>query len=109
MSDNFDDMKDLVEVDRIIHEPARLLIMAMLYPVESADFLFLLRETGLTKGNLSTHLYRLEQAGYLEIEKTFRGRVPQTNYRLTENGRTAYANYREHLKRMVQAMDKEDK
>ena len=62
------------ELDRIIHEPARLTIIALLSRVKEADFLYLLRETKLTKGNLSTHLMRLEEAGYVEIEKSFRGK-----------------------------------
>jgi DNA-binding transcriptional ArsR family regulator len=69
------DLHDLAEVDRVVHEPARLLIVTMLYAVESADFLFLLRESGLSKGNLSSHLSRLESAGHVAIEKTFRGKI----------------------------------
>jgi DNA-binding transcriptional ArsR family regulator len=64
------------ELDRLIHEPARLSIMALLPAVKEAGFLYLLRETGLTKSNLSSHLDRLEQAAYVEIEKTFRGKDP---------------------------------
>ena len=71
------DLRTLTNVDRVIHEPARLMIVAILYAVDSADFLYLLRETGLTKGNLSAHLSRLEEAGYIEIEKRFRGKIPQ--------------------------------
>ncbi len=66
----------LAGVDRIIHEPARSLILAILAVVEEADFLYLQRETGLTKGNLSAHLTRLEEAAYIRIEKTYRGKVP---------------------------------
>ena len=66
------------ELNRLIHEPARLTLIAILSSVKEADFLYLLRETGLTKGNLSTHLVRLEEAGYVEIEKTFRGKIPLT-------------------------------
>ncbi len=82
------------EVDRIIHEPARLLIVALLSGAKEADFLFLQRETKLTKGNLSSHLMKLEEAGYLEIEKAFRGKIPMTLVRLTEEGRTAFQGYR---------------
>ncbi len=98
------DLRDLANVDRVIHEPARLLIVAILYSVESADFTYLLRETGLTRGNLSAHLTRLEEAGYLKIEKGFRGRVPQTTCSLTEAGRAAFRGYREHMKRAVDSM-----
>jgi DNA-binding MarR family transcriptional regulator len=78
----------------LIHEPARLIIMTMLNVVESADFLFLQRETGLTKGNLSAHLTKLEEAGYVAIEKTYKGKIPLTVCRLTEKGRKAYRQYR---------------
>ena len=101
--------RELVDVDRLVHEPARLMIMAILYPVESADYLYLLHETGLTKGNLTAHLYKLEQAGYLKIDKTFRGRVPRTVCRLTDDGRKAFSDYRERLNLMVNAMNKEDR
>jgi DNA-binding transcriptional ArsR family regulator len=96
-----EDFRDLAKVDRVVHEPARLMILAILYPLESADFLFLLRETGLTKGNLSAHLIKLEEAGYVRIDKTFRGKVPQTLVGLTEDGRIAFRRYREHLRRTV--------
>jgi DNA-binding transcriptional ArsR family regulator len=94
----------LGEVDRLIHEPARLVIVTILYTLESADFLFLLRETGLSKGNLSSHLTRLEQARYVSIEKTFHGKLPLTVCRLTLVGRQAYRAYREQLKRAVAHM-----
>ena len=76
-------------IDRTIHEPARLLIMAYLSVLESADFLFLLRQTGLTRGNLSTHARKLEEAGYVAVEKSFVDRLPLTVYRLTDEGRAA--------------------
>jgi len=94
----------LAEVDRVIHEPARLLIATLLYAVEAADFLFLLRESGLSKGNLSSHLSRLEAAGYVAIEKTFRGKIPLTICRLTGSGREAFRGYRDHLKRVVDTL-----
>lgn len=64
--------------------------MALLHSVAGADFLYLQRETGLTKGNLSSHLGRLETAGYIKIEKSFKGRYPHTVCRLTQAGRTAF-------------------
>ena len=85
------------EVDRIIHEPARLTIVALLSGAEEADFLFLQRETGLTKGNLSSHLMKLEETGYIEIEKTFRGKIPLTLVRLTAQGRAAFQGYRKTM------------
>jgi len=86
------------ELDRIIHEPARLTIIALLSRVKEADFLYLLRETKLTKGNLSTHLMRLEEAGYVEIEKSFRGKIPLTLVRLSSEGRAAFLSYRKSMK-----------
>jgi len=81
-------------IDRMIHEPARLIIMTILNAVESADFLYLQRETGLTKGNLSAHLAKLEAAEYVSIEKTYKGKIPLTICRLTEAGRDAFGRYR---------------
>ena len=105
--DRAQDLRSLAEVDRVIHEPARLMIATILYTVESADFTYLLRETGLTKGNLSAHLAKLEGAGYVDIEKTFRGKVPQTICRLTKAGRSAFQAYRAQMKQIVDRMPKE--
>ncbi|MGB7538169.1 MAG: transcriptional regulator [Anaerolineales bacterium] len=90
-------LRNLSELDRVIHEPARLLLVALLSSVESADFLFLLKESRLTKGNLSVHLTRLEEAGYLTVKKSFRGKIPHTEFRLTAKGKTAFDDYREQL------------
>ncbi len=73
-----DILRSMIDVDRLVHEPARLIILSILYVLESADFLYLLRETGLRKGNLSSHLSRLEEAKYITIEKTYRGKTPMT-------------------------------
>ncbi len=91
----------LAEVDRLIHEPARLMIVTILSVLESADFLYLQRETALTKGNLSAHITKLEEAGYLVVEKTYRGKIPLTVCRLTDAGRKAYEAYRKQLKQFV--------
>lgn len=99
------DYRPILEIERLIHEPARLVIMALLYTVESADFLFLLQETGLTKGNLSSHLAKLEQAGYITVEKTFRGKYPYTLYRQTDIGRAAFQAYQNGLRRILEATD----
>ena len=96
------DLRSLVDIDRLIHEPARTMIVATLYAVESADFLYLQRETGLTKGNLSAHLSKLEEAGYLTVEKTYRGKIPLTLCRLTEAGRLAFETYRRKMKQFVE-------
>jgi len=90
-------LQNISDLDRVIHEPARLILMALLSSGESADFLFLLKESKLTKGNLSVQLSRLEEAGYLEIEKTFRGKIPHTEYRLTKKGKSAFDQYRKNL------------
>ncbi len=95
------DLRSLTELDRLIHEPARLLIVGILYAVEKADFRYLLHETGLTRGNLSSHLSKLEEGGYVQIEKTFRGKVPQTLVSLTKDGREAFEKYRKQLKEIV--------
>jgi DNA-binding transcriptional ArsR family regulator len=92
-----EDLRRLTEVDRLIHEPARLLIVTILASVASADFLFLRRETGLTKGNLSAHLSKLEEARYVKIEKTFKGKLPLTVCKLTAAGQKALTQYRQQL------------
>lgn len=84
----------LADVDRIIHEPARLMVVALLALVQEADFQYLHQTTRLTKGNLSVHLSKLEEAGYVAIEKTFRGKYPLTICRLTDRGREQLENYR---------------
>ncbi|HYK62496.1 MAG TPA: transcriptional regulator [Bryobacteraceae bacterium] len=85
------------DLDRVIHEPARLRIVALLSGAKEADFLFLQRETGLSKGNLSSHLVKLEEAGYVQIEKTFRGKIPLTLARLSAQGRSAFQSYRKSM------------
>jgi DNA-binding transcriptional ArsR family regulator len=95
------DLRALADLDRLIHEPARLALTAILSVVESADFLYLQRETGLTKGNLSSHLAKLEEAGYVTIEKTYRGRIPLTLVRLTDVGAAAYKGYRTRFKKFL--------
>lgn len=91
------DLRRIVEIDRLIHEPARLVIMTILNSVECADFLYLLRQTSLTKGNLSSHLNKLDEAGYVTIEKTYRGKTPLTLCRLTQKGTRAYRHYRDQI------------
>jgi DNA-binding transcriptional ArsR family regulator len=93
-----DRFRNLADLNRIIHEPGRLAIVSLLSAVEEADFLYLLNETGLTKGNLSSHLNKLEAAGYIKIKKIYRRKIPLTICRLTAAGRTAFARYRNALK-----------
>jgi DNA-binding transcriptional ArsR family regulator len=78
------------------------MIITILSAVESADFLYLQRETGLTKGNLSSHLSKLETAGYIDIQKTYRGKIPLTLCNLNETGRKAFNIYRDQLKYIVE-------
>jgi DNA-binding MarR family transcriptional regulator len=91
-------IRTIAELDRVIHEPGRLMLMALLSAVESSDFLYLQHETGMNKGTLSSHLSRLEVAGYVEVSKTYRGKVPQTLLRLTAAGRKAFEHYRREIK-----------
>jgi DNA-binding transcriptional ArsR family regulator len=93
-----DDIQQVRAIDKIIHEPARLNIMAHLYVIESADFLFMMRQTGLTFGNLSAHMSKLENAGYIEIIKEFIGKKPHTMLKLTEKGKQAFDEYRKQMK-----------
>jgi DNA-binding transcriptional ArsR family regulator len=83
----------LANLDRLVHDPARLAILTALSSCERADFLFLLRITGLTKGNLSSHLSKLEEAGLVEIEKRFVGKKTQTLVRLSDTGRSTLEAY----------------
>ena len=85
------------ELDRTIHQPARLAVVSLLAVVERADFVFLQDRTGLTPGNLGSHMSRLEDAGYVKVEKTFVDRKPRTTYRLTDEGRRAFTRYRKQM------------
>jgi DNA-binding MarR family transcriptional regulator len=91
-------IRTIADLDRVIHEPGRLMIAALLFAVEGSDFLYLQHETGMNKGTLSSHISRLEEAGYVEVLKTYRGKVPRTLLRLTDVGREAFEQYRRKLK-----------
>ena len=88
-------------IDSVIHAPARLQIVTQLFVIDAADATFLLNRTGLTWGNLSTHVGKLEEAGYVAVEKTFRGKKPQTMIRLTEKGRAAFEVYRSTMQQVL--------
>jgi DNA-binding transcriptional ArsR family regulator len=92
-------------LDRVIHEPARLLLVALLAGVREADFLWMLRESALTKGNLSNHLAKLEEAGYVEVEKSYKGKIPLTVLRLTRQGKTAFERYKKTLNGVLAKTD----
>jgi DNA-binding MarR family transcriptional regulator len=96
-----DRLQSIADIDRTIHAPARLMILAFLSVVESADFTFLLNQTGLTRGNLSSHLSKLEAAEYISVEKEFVERIPRTLIRLTGDGREAIETYRENMRQVV--------
>jgi len=89
------------EIDKLVHEPARLQVMANLYVVEQADFTYLMRQTGLTWGNLSSHMSKLEEAGYIDVIKGYKGKRPHTTLRLTGKGRTAFETYRQQMLRIL--------
>ena len=95
----------IANIDRFIHEPSRLTIMAHLYVVESADFLFLIRQTGMTWGNLSVHISKLETAGYVEVKKEYLGKKPHTVVSLTEQGRSAFETYRKDMREVLDRME----
>lgn len=86
------------QFDRLIHQPSRLAIMAVLAGCENADFTYLLSATDLTKGTLSAHLSKLEGAGYVKITKSFKGKYPHTSAALTPNGRKAFKKYRKQYR-----------
>ena len=94
-------IRTIADLDRVIHEPGRLMIVALLSAVEQADFLYLLHETSMNKGTLSSHIARLEEAGYVAVTKTYRGKVPQTLLCLTGAGRKAFEQYRRKLKQAL--------
>ena len=98
------ELQQIVDIDRVVHEPARLLILSYLYVVESADFLFLLRQTNLTKGNLSSHLTKLEKTGYVNIEKKFVKKIPRTLLSLTKDGRKAFHEYSQRMKKIFKEL-----
>ena len=88
-------------LDRVIHEPARMLITSLLSVVDQADFLFLMSHTGLTAGNLSSHLTKLEAAGYVKVEKRFVGKKQNTRLSLTKEGRAAFEEYRSRMQLLL--------
>ena len=90
--------RQLADIDRIVHEPARFMILSLLSVVEKADFIFIMKQTGLTWGNLSSHLSKLEESGYIEVEKKFVGKKPRTMLKLTARGRTAFRDYHRRMK-----------
>ena len=94
----------LSEIDRLVHEPARFQVMALLYVIDSADFTFIMGQLGLTWGNLSAHITKLEEGGYVAVEKGFKGKRPQTMLSLTKQGRKAFQAYRQTMRRVLDGL-----
>lgn len=100
----FDVLALAAEIDKTVHEPARLMILSMLNVVDSADFTFLLNQTSLTRGNFSTHMKKLEDAGFVAVTKEFVDNKPLTTYAITTVGRQALSNYRQQMEKILQAL-----
>lgn len=98
---NEDEQQPLAEIDQVIHASARLMVLVHLYVVESVDYVFLKNQTGLSWGNLSTHLNKLEEAGYIAIEKGFKGKKPHTMIHLTKQGREAFKDYKKNMQQVL--------
>ena len=88
-------------INRVVHEPVRLAILKILTSAKEVDFNFLLTALGVTKGNLATHINKLETTGLIEVKKEFRGRVPHTSYRITRTGRHQFQKYWENMKELA--------
>lgn len=101
MSSSGPDPRVILDLDRTVHEPARLAVLTVLASAEEVAFLFLQRVTGMSKGNLSSHTQKLEAAGYLETVKAFQGRIPATSFRITEEGRAALHTYHQQLRALL--------
>ncbi|MEJ2567660.1 MAG: transcriptional regulator [candidate division WOR-3 bacterium] len=94
-------IKDIMTLEKLIHEPSRLAILTILSGVKEADFKFLLRMSGLTRGNLSVHLSKLEEAGYVNINKRFINKMPNTVYNITKEGRRAFDEYLKNMGKII--------
>jgi DNA-binding MarR family transcriptional regulator len=101
----FDILLTAGEIDKTVHEPARLMILSMLYVIDSADFVFLQNQSGLTRGNFSTHMTRLEEEGYVQVKKEFIGKRPATTYSISKKGRKALEMYRDQMKKILAELE----
>lgn len=88
-------------INRVVHEPVRLAILKILTSAKEVDFNFLLTTLGVTKGNLATHINKLETTGFIEVKKEFRGKVPHTSYKITRTGRSQFRKYWENMKALA--------
>jgi DNA-binding MarR family transcriptional regulator len=93
--------EELPELDPVVHGKLRLAALSLLLTVDEADFTWLREKTGSTDGNLGAQMLKLEEAGYVAMEKRFAGRKPQTMYRMTAAGRDALAQYVSALRRLL--------
>jgi len=98
-------IKDLLQADRTVYEPARLAILAILSTVEIADFKFLQTSLELTQGNLSAHIAKLEAAGFIDVEKAFVGKRPSTRLRITREGEKAFDDHTTMMKRLLKLLE----
>lgn len=96
-----DSFSEIMNIDRLVHSPARLAILTYLSVVEEGDAVYLLNQTGLTWGNLSANVTRLQEAGYIEVDKEFKDRKPHTLLRLTDRGRKAFQGYQNKMKELL--------
>lgn len=92
-------------LDKTVHEPARLMILSMLYVIDSTDFVFLHNQSGLTRGNFSTHISKLEEKEYIEVKKEFINKKPTTIYSISKMGRAALEQYRDQMKRILAELE----
>ena len=97
MPNNDPDFSEIAALDRLVREPARLMVLASLYVVESADYTYLMRQADITWGNLSAHLSKLEDAGYIKVE-AYRGKRPYTLVRMSAQGRKCFQRYVQRMK-----------
>ena len=98
------ELKQLTQIDPVIHSPTRLKVMTYLYLVENIDFVYLRRVTDLSWGNLSKHLTKLEEAGYVVMEKTFENKKPKTLIWLSDEGREAFQQYKDNLQQFFEGL-----
>ncbi len=96
-----DSLSEIMNIDRLVHSPARLAILTYLSVVEDGDAVYLLNQTGLTWGNLSANVTRLQEAGYIEVVKEFKDRKPHTLLKLTDRGRKAFQGYQNKMKELL--------
>ncbi len=99
------DAKAVASLDKVLHEPARLSVVACLAVVDQADFVFLQSQTGMTGGNLSSHVKKLEQAGYISMHKEFQDSKPRTSFSLTDSGRVAFEAYLRSMRSLLSVLD----